>query len=81
MGAYGIIWNEDLDIESFIILDDDCDLKPYGRRHIQTAYFKHGLEQKHVDKAIKMLSEECRPWFDDTPYWRSGYNGGENRQI
>ena len=72
--------HKDKNIESFIILDDDCDLKPYGSRHIQTAYFKNGLEQKHVDKAIKMLGEECRPWFDEAPYWREEYNA-DNRQI
>ena len=57
--------NQDLDIESFIILDDDSDLKPYGRRHVQTSFYKAGLEQKHVTKAIKMLGEECKPWFED----------------
>ena len=66
-------------VESFIILDDDNDLKPYGRRHIQTSW-RHGFEEKHLEKAIKMLAEPCEPWFDDTPYWGGGYSA-EHRQI
>jgi hypothetical protein len=42
-------------IESFIILDDDTDMKPHGSRLIQTS-FEKGLMQKHVNKAIKMLN-------------------------
>ena len=72
--------NQDLNIESFIILDDDNDLKPYGSRHIQTSW-KNGMESKHGEMAIIKLNEECKPWFDDTPYWKQRYNSGENRQI
>lgn len=71
----------DTNIESFIILDDDSDLKPYGSRHIQTSWNGNGMEQKHVNKAIKMLNETCKPWFDDKHYWEGHHYEAENRQI
>lgn len=43
-------------IESFVILDDDTDMKPHGSRLIQTS-FEKGLTQKQVNKAIKILNE------------------------
>lgn len=55
------------DIESFVILDDDNDLKPYGRRHVQTSPV-NGLSDKNVKQAIKMLNEECKPWIEDKDY-------------
>lgn len=44
-------------IESFIILDDDNDMKPFGSRLIQTSWMK-GIQEKHIKKAIKMLGEK-----------------------
>lgn len=43
-------------VEKFVILDDDCDMKPHGARLIQTSWLK-GIEDKHVKRAIKMLME------------------------
>lgn len=44
------------EIEKFIILDDNADMKPYMERLIQTS-FKTGLTQKNVERAVKMLNE------------------------
>ena len=46
-------------IESFVIIDDDADMKPYMNRLVRTSWMK-GLEQKHVDKAIKMLNHTTK---------------------
>lgn len=43
-------------VESFVILDDDNDMKPYGSKLVQTSWLK-GIEDKHVKRAIKMLME------------------------
>jgi len=40
----------------FVILDDDNDMQPIGKYLVQTGLLK-GLEQKHVDMAIKILNE------------------------
>lgn len=42
-------------VESFIIIDDDADMKPFMDRLVQTSFNK-GLQQKNVDKAIKLLN-------------------------
>ena len=44
------------EIESFVILDDGNDMKPYMDRLVQTSY-KHGLTRKDVKRAIKLLNE------------------------
>lgn len=41
-------------VESFVILDDDTDMKPHGSRLVQTS-FEKGLTQRHVNRAIKLL--------------------------
>jgi len=43
-------------VESFIILDDSSDMGPMMDRLIRTTWAT-GLQQKHVEQAIKMLSE------------------------
>lgn len=57
--------HKDYDIESFIVLDDDCDMKPVGSRLIQTSFTK-GLCENHVQKAIKMLNENFKFSIDKT---------------
>lgn len=42
-------------IESFIIIDDDSDLKPYRNRWIQTSFDK-GLKPNHVKRAVRLLN-------------------------
>ena len=42
-------------ITEFVILDDDCDMKPFMHKLVRTSFSK-GLEQKHVNKAIKILN-------------------------
>jgi len=42
-------------IESFIIVDDDADMKPFMNRLVQTSFNK-GLQPKNVTKAIRMLN-------------------------
>ena len=42
-------------VESFVIIDDDADMKPFMDRLVQTSFNK-GLQQKNVDKAIKLLN-------------------------
>lgn len=49
-------WGGDV-IESFVILDDDSDMKPYMKHLIQTSW-ETGLCQKDVDKAVKILGEK-----------------------
>jgi len=46
-------------VESFIIIDDDADMKPFMNRLVQTSFNK-GLQQKNVDKAILLLNGERR---------------------
>jgi HAD domain in Swiss Army Knife RNA repair proteins len=43
------------EVESFVILDDDSDMDPVADRHIQTS-FDDGLQDAHVDLALKMLT-------------------------
>lgn len=43
-------------VESFVILDDNIDMKPYMDRLVQTD-FKRGLCRKDVDMAVRILSE------------------------
>lgn len=50
-------WLEMNNVESFVILDDDNDMKPYMGKLVQTSFTK-GLLQKHVDKAVKILNGE-----------------------
>ena len=47
-------WNGE-PIESFVILDDDIDMKPYMDKLIHTSW-KTGLCKKDVDLAIKILN-------------------------
>lgn len=51
-------WNGD-PVESFVIIDDDNDMKPFMDRLVQTSFNK-GLQQKNVDKAIRLLNGEWR---------------------
>lgn len=44
-------------VESFVIIDDDSDMKPFMDRLVQTSFNK-GLQQKNVDKAIRLLNDE-----------------------
>ena len=48
-------------IESFVILDDmsGADLQPHSRYLIQTEFWD-GLMPNHVEKAIKILNENCK---------------------
>lgn len=48
-------WNGE-EIESFVILDDGNDMKPYMDKLVQTSY-NHGLRRKNVEKAVKLLSQ------------------------
>jgi len=45
-----------IDVESFIIFDDDSDMAHLADRHIKTA-FETGLTDTDVDRAVKMLRE------------------------
>lgn len=47
-------WNGEV-VDKFIIIDDDSDMKPYMNRLVQTS-FEHGLTQKDVERAVKMLN-------------------------
>lgn len=45
------------EIESFVILDDDADMAHLGHRLVQTD-FAGGLEDHHIERAIRMLEGE-----------------------
>ena len=47
-------WNGE-PVESFIIIDDDADMKPFMNKLVQTSFNKE-LQPKNVNKAIKMLN-------------------------
>lgn len=47
-------WNGE-NVGSFIIIDDDNDMKPHMDRLVQTS-FKYGLKEKNVKKAIELLN-------------------------
>ena len=49
--------NSSMVIESFIILDDDTDMKPWGSRLVQTSKGE-GLKPNHVRRALKLLKEK-----------------------
>lgn len=51
-------WSKTLDIESFVVLDDDSDIEPHMDRHVKTA-FADGLTSDHVPLALEIL---MRPW-------------------
>lgn len=42
-------------VESFVIIDDDADMRPFMSRLVQTSFNK-GLQPKNVKKAIEMLN-------------------------
>lgn len=48
-------WNGE-QIETFVILDDRDDMKPYIDRLVQIS-FDLGLQEKHVKKAIQLLNK------------------------
>lgn len=43
-----------VEVESFVILDDDSDMQPYMDRLVKTT-FQTGLLEEHVDRAIALL--------------------------
>ena len=45
-------------VTSFVILDDDDDMEPHMDHLVQTS-FDDGLQDEHVERAIKMLGHEC----------------------
>ena len=48
------------EVESFVILDDDADAaKPFlGAHYVGTSLAKGGLQDEHVDMAVRILEEE-----------------------
>lgn len=46
--------HKDLNIESFVILDDMAIVRPFNRFFLQTS-FAEGLREKHIKKVVKML--------------------------
>jgi HAD domain in Swiss Army Knife RNA repair proteins len=46
----------DVQVEQFVIIDDDSDMAHLADRHIKTS-FETGLTDADVDRAIKMLAE------------------------
>lgn len=47
--------NDNPGVDAFVILDDGSDMEPFADRLIQTD-FEVGIEDRHVDRAIAMLS-------------------------
>ena len=49
-----------INVESFVILDDDSDMEPHMNRLVQTSYYKDpgGLCEEHTDRAIEMLNRK-----------------------
>ena len=48
-------WNGE-EVEKFVIIDDDSDMKPYMDRIVKTS-FEVGLTKENVEMAVKMLNE------------------------
>lgn len=48
--------NKNIEIDSFIILDDCNDMEPFSDRLIQTSW-QTGITTEHADKAIEMLNK------------------------
>lgn len=46
---------EHLDVESFVILDDDSDMREFTSTHLVKTTYENGLTEEHVKKAIAML--------------------------
>lgn len=47
--------HEDLDIESYVILDDDSDMNVHMKHLVHTSFYGWGLETKHIQYAVDML--------------------------
>ena len=48
-------------VTSFVILDDDtADIEPEGlsKYHVKTSFYERGLEDKHVESAIRILNKK-----------------------
>jgi hypothetical protein len=45
-----------VEVESFVIIDDDSDMAHLADRHVKVD-FATGLQEAHVDRAIRMLDE------------------------
>lgn len=52
------IRHRDLDIESYIILDDDSDMGIHMSHLVHTSFFEWGLEDKHIEPAVQILNNE-----------------------
>jgi hypothetical protein len=51
------MWLAKNKIDSFVILDDDCDMEPHLSRHVLTDGEK-GLSESNADRAISLLTEK-----------------------
>lgn len=47
--------HNDISVESYVILDDDSDMKEHLPHLVQTDFYDRGLEKKHVPLAVDML--------------------------
>lgn len=47
--------HKDISVESYVILDDDSDMKEHLPHLVQTNFYDRGLEKKHVPLAVDML--------------------------
>lgn len=47
--------HKDIDVESYVILDDDNDMNEHVSHLVQTSYYFLGLEAKHVQQAVNIL--------------------------
>lgn len=50
------------EVESFLILDDDNDMKPFGQFFVQTSFLK-GLTERHIQKGKQILEKMSYPEF------------------
>ena len=47
------------EVESFVILDDDSDMKPWGSHLVKTSW-ANGLQPNHIRAAKKILNERVK---------------------
>lgn len=52
--------HKDVPVEAYVILDDDCDMGVHIMHLVRTSFFDWGLETRHVQQAIEILTKDER---------------------
>lgn len=53
-------WLNTHDVQEFVILDDENISWDLSKNHVKTSFYKNGLTEDHVEKAIKILNGDLK---------------------